>query len=1384
MKERFINKRYSFVFYFMGIIAFTYVLVFLFNNTKVYAHAIVLSTELYEEVSVEEKEFSDEYRYKKAAFFHGENVGSLYIISDNSQIATSSKNGITAYEVDEDIKLLYHHNTLNNWSVVNSSQKQIGGLEVEKIKEGSIIILKSFDGVNWTSEAQIQNVLDTDNRDLLDMHMISYEDIKKGVYFKIYIVYELEQNEGDMHSFCTEKTTFFLCYKSNPLSVVNIVGRSILNNDEEVNEGFVIEKNGANVSVEVKRDNWIIKNVSDDKNSFYDVGKYTITSKSPTGRVYENRVTVKEGINSISLNRKIYVNPEDDGYTKDLYFGNDFNGNFLTTLFLANDGSSIRKSSTQNRYDIYGISGSDLFLILRINDRDKYLNNGWEVVDDDWGRKEKQTIEGAWTGVISSGAFVVQTSMNGEYWVNADLGRYADGLYTTDYTNIYGDKGDVLAYSFAGEKVLNGVYLRVIYAYKIKQINGDEEKRILEEYSFYICYDSLEAVTFHNLSVEEDYYNITEDEVEIEILKAAETLKNASFTKSGFIIDISGNPTVSYQVFLNGSEIDKKAKYTEKGKYDIKLKSKAGADKTVTIFVDDSDYKSTLRTYFSDTGIISGKRIFDKNEYPIYEGGKNTKLILKEISSNDLPLYGEIVNLDTGKVMKINPDRRKRTFEFVEAGEYIISLNNNITCITDDPSGDNKNITIRFRIIPEGMAPGPVINKQSLSDHMLGHMSSVYPKYYGLSFSSSANGKITLAFKTWQEAFDYASNYEANCVQYDEDKNVYRYTGSFIINRPKEEYNSKWDLTAAINYFAELAIQECYFDMSDKYSYLTLENRIINSYTNIRKLELNTDVVIFAEGNEALLKDIDALPILNDLPYAYLEPGVNGAVNSDKEEFEFEKDENSYDSYAVSIADEKGTKFIADYKRSIEEQLKEHQCVTGKITITERNKYIDSTVYEAVYFANGENTAEIKLSYVIDDNEKETTISQKDAGINIRANIFTITDIIDDLDPYNLVLIKRDDWGNDAIVSYTKDDLHNDVYADDGVYHISVINRIGNKYEFDVTVIPSDYATIMFEGEGTEELKTIVVKKGTTNVVLPEPKRNGYEFLGYRDANDNLYEELIIQNIDNTGTIVLHPLWRQSKCHIIIKDQSDRIISETDSLLIEHFELKAPQAEKGYKFDYWLYDGKKLDSNIVDLSSGGDFEFIAVFTPLDENKCHICIKDNQGNAIYELEAIPDSDIELTIPEADEGYKFDCWIYNGEKLYENKIHLNSAGEYSVVAVFSLLDENSKCCVYLKTQNGDILNILSVEPNSDLELIIPEPEDGYKFDYWMFNGEVLNGNTLHLNMPGDYDVIAVFSKKRNIALIVFVVIVIISIIGVLIFLLRKKMKTTINENDNNT
>ena len=1153
---------------------------------------------------------------------YGSQIGTFSV--SGAVAREASKNGVQAYALNGAIAFsydcspnVYQTTVKENWNLTSSDEKTVGDVTLKKkVANGTMIILKSSDGKSWENACEpIQNFFTDKKLNYNSIYTTSEEEKNTGTYYRVIVAYEMKKKtgteknwigiSGDVYEnrFFVEEYDFYICYAANPVIVKDIYSKALVANNSSVTDGFIVDDKGANVSITVTKDDDFVQNVSA-LQTFTNPGKYTINAVSPLGDSFSNTITVSDGLSTKVIPANCYKNQEKTGYTTE---NKVTGGTQLTYLMIGQKAGPAVKNATYNGFNAYGITGDRVRFYLKVQSLADYAKNGWEVISDDYGKKETQTIEGACTGTIEKGALIIQKSSDGKNWQCIENGRYANGLYTTNYCEYYSGTGEVLVYTPDGNDVINGIYIRMIFAYEIKQVEGKEKKRCMEEYAFYLCSNDLDAVTFHNLTVKDQVSEICGDDNEIEMKKlyeTAETMESGTVTVTGFTIDKTNNPTVTYTVKKNGFVVSDstQTEFTETGKYDIELKSALGSVKSVSLYVDAMTTDDTLSLYFGD-GFIDGKRIYSEGPYPVFEGG-HTNYVFNSIAEFYEPLYGQITNLTTNKTTSISASRTGRTMKINEPGEYIVVLNNNPSYDPDSPmqpSGDNKVITFHFQIIPEGTAPGPQINRESLEDSMKKSISGRYPKYYGLMYSSAAGGIITLAFKNYEDAFKYAYNYEKGIVEVQEDGSYY-YSGSFKVDQ-QTRYESNWELTEALNYFAEQAIHELYFDTTDERTYITLEASVLNSTSNPRKLELERGVVIFADGQEALLTDLEALPILNSKPYAYQSPGISdnpesGVSNFTKSgtnDFEFIKDKYGCDSNSVEVKDSEGSIFRLEYNKGVGEQLKEMGCATGKVSITEKTVYGDQTTYDAVYFANGDNTAKLTLSYFDDGQENTIEISQAEADTVIETEAFSVTNVSDDLDPYDLVLVKYEN----IVTPYVADDLPKEVWTNNGDYEISVINRIGNKYSFTVRVIDSNYAAISFKGTGTESFQQIVANKGDSDISLPVPERYGYTFGGYKDDQGIEYGNKIDQ-ITFNGSKTLTPVWVPKKFNIILKDSNGNEIDTLNVNFGAETEIPDALAPEGYIFDGWLDNGVKIEGNKVTISEEKDMVLVASFAQ-DEN---------------------------------------------------------------------------------------------------------------------------------------------------------------------------------------
>ena len=995
------------------------------------------------------------YDYTNSAptnkFFYGAaSLGKLHIkglVEKNTTYNDHIAYGATGtLSIHYDYDGSYLNTKLDSWHVENDGTRWIRDYDVgflNNIAKGCIMIEKSSNARNWEKVINpIKNYFDKAKSSSESLVLtIPEEDYKNGMYYRVVVAYKFARrtkeaflNDQYDRRKCVEVYEFYVASEKNYVKAIDLANKADLQDKAVTNAGFQLHKNGSNATVTVNGS----KKEALDFDLFTEPGEYRINIRTRLGKEYNCTITVDKGLDFTSLKPTIYESEKDKGFPLTKSVTVPALGSSLTTLSLAiPKGYEIKQDHTS-----YGITGDQVSLYLKLNQGIGSIVNGWTLSSS--GKKQVNGID---TGEVGSGALIIQTSKDGKTWTNVEKFRYERGLYTTHYAVYYKNGQSVLIYTPSGMDVIAGLHIRVLYAYQVKKVTKDEYRDCVEVYEFYLCSDELGAVTFHNLSVAETVKESFdgEDETTVEVYQQAETLIDGSYTTTGFQIDKKRNPTVKHIVMRNGvSPNGDKNSYEETGKYDIKLTSAVGSTKQLTIYVDRMEPEDAMKQYFGE-GFVSGKRIFTEGEYPVFEGGE-TSWHVAAVGDNILPLYGQIRNMSTGTVITVEQTRDEKTDVFFEPGFYEAVFATSKSLFLDKLAGDARVFTFRFQIIEQGTAPGPVVNQKLLSDYSHSTVSDSNPVYYGLTYTSAEKGKITLAFANKEDAVAYAYEYEKGLVEKQENGS-YRYSGALIVDQ-NVKYDSAWDLTDAVNYFAEAAVHKHYFDMSDEFTYLSLTDEDLEKYTNLRQLELPRSVTIFAEGQKEKLTGIDALPLLNDKPYAYLNPET-GEVNSGYYSYQLITDQyGGIDSASVTITDSQGGRHSIRYSESVGQQLLADNCPSGIVTIHEETKYGDTTEYKAVYIDPEDNQTELTVEYAQDEDRKTIVLNNSMSGADIDADSFRISGLSDPMDPCAFVIVKH----NQYEYAFTAKESPEIVWSDPGKYSITCRNRMGYGYTVSVTI--------------------------------------------------------------------------------------------------------------------------------------------------------------------------------------------------------------------------------------------------------------------------------------------------------------------------------------------
>lgn len=1148
--------------------------------------------------------------------FGKQSVGSLSIVGD---IATQEDyEDVLAFGVNDSVKIRYIYDGTYNqdsstWRIVSDNTETVNGIDISKdINEGAILVQKSSDGISWVdANAPTCNALKKNNIKEPFEYSMEMEDIMRGTFYKVLVAYKMERTTGDENVFdigfakdwainkkdvkeyktFVEEYVFFVCTNKNYVYVRDIDTKEALSNNSKIHNGFCVDLNGSYDKVTVKLDNGIEKPAKD-FDSFTDPGKYTVTITTKLSKKYYYNLTVEGGLSVVNLSPTVMECEKNEGFINGAVKSGDtsYGIKSYTTLGIAQKSGFVSTKAKNNGFDAYGVNGDSASIYLRLNYSEQLSNSGWYVVSDPYGKKEKETINGTFAGAVGKGALIVRTSSDGTNWVDVNKDRYSNGLYTTDYATYYAPEEDVLIYTPKGNDVLSGVYIDVLFAYQVKNDDLKETIDCLEEYKFYLCSNELEAVTFHNLSIKDLKPYVGEDKESLEIYKKAETLVNNSGTVKGFKIDTSLNPTVKYEVKQNGKTINipQNKEFYGNGKYDIDLISAVGDKNTVTIYVDNSSDEEALKNYFGD-GFIDGKRIYDEaSEYPVYEAGKGiTKYHLEKVSDELLPISGVITNQTTGKEIKIAESRTERNGDILDAGDYVAEFRTGYSTSAD--AGDVRVFTFTFKVIENGTAPGPVVNYNNLLKYAETNISDCYPIYYGSSYPSANVGYITVAFAEEEAAQKFAYAYQKGMVEIQPD-GTYRYNSS-TADGQKVDFNSLWDLTDATNEASVKNVKRYAFDLSDEFTYRTLEDKETKNVDDLRSKKIPYSIIVFGDGQKNLLvskaSNDGNLPVISPKKYAYVQPRTDGKIISDRNDFEFINDKYGCDSYKVKVVDRNGKEYSIAYNKGVGQQLEKAKCPSGIVSIVEETVYGQSVTYEAIYIAPSDNTAKLSISYYDDGIEKKKEFSIEDNLTSLDVDAFGLESLEDELDPYSVVYVKS----MDEDTFFSADDLVKKAWSEPETYEIKIVNRLGYSYSINVNVRESEYVVLSFTGDGTEELEDIVVKKDECNIALPPLSRPGYVFEGFCDTEGNVFTDTIAK-LPNKSQLELLATWSPKKVNVIVSDIDGKVLSEETANYGSVYIAPAYETKEGYTFNGWFYNGTLLEDNKILISSEEDIHLI------------------------------------------------------------------------------------------------------------------------------------------------------------------------------------------------
>lgn len=253
---------------------------------------------------------------------------------------------------------------------------------------------------------------------------------------------------------------------------------------------------------------------------------------------------------------------------------------------------------------------------------------------------------------------------------------------------------------------------------------------------------------------------------------------------------------------------------------------------------------------------------------------------------------------------------------------------------------------------------------------------------------------------------------------------------------------------------------------------------------------------------------------------------------------------------------------------------------------------------------------------------------------------------------------------------------------------------------------------------------------GSLPIVLEEPTKNGYTFIGWYQGTERIREI----PMETTGDIYIEAKWRVNDYQVSyelnggVNNELNPNDYNVDKLPIA---LGEP-TRLGYTFAGWMLNDKKVDE--IPLEMTGNLTFIATW---EVNTYTIEYDLQGGDAVANPnEYTIESETIVLLKPTKEGYSFGGW-YSGETEVA-EIAKGSTGDMSLVAKWEVVTYT----VSFDVVGGQEVNPLIYTIETGIEILPTTSKEGYDFLGW-YNGEtkvteITKGSTGDITLTAKWDV----------------------------------------------
>ncbi len=815
---------------------------------------------------------------------------------------------------------------------------------------------------------------------------------------------------------------------------------------------------------------------------------------------------LKNIVGNYGVNMHTYVDDDNMGYrinsnNEVLRYLNPLDGNkgYISNVVNVGVRGQGLEKTTYNGTQAFAVPYSQKFYI----DTNFVYSNS---VYGEWTRTKelgKAKCEGGnlpWC--LSSDSYKFSSEKDGEKQV--EVGLYIieisdDNVNWRNYRIIsFGTDRNANQWEIDGSLLAKGTYVRISYLFEIyaywttwatewynhllfgipiggHNVDHYEWKNIREvSDSFYVCVDGfgendlgvLRFESKRNWSVD----NVSVEGFSIEETRKSQTLTDGAMTFSGFTVK-SDFSAYKVEVSVNSGAyktISSGYQSSSPGNYNIRATSRFGKTRAVTIYVGEKDI---TKTYFgasfsnvpNEVAFIQGKRILSGTsnnldslgislnyafaKVPVYEKGctyniKNTDSapqLKGKISFSGVSGDGEIIINDRGHLSGV----------LNEVGYYSASFT------TSNTVGDVVTFAFNWWVVEN--APGPVIN-ETLIKTKSQETYDLIPVYYGVQVD---NGHYQFKDETGKDIEKSQVIYYAFAQQ---DSAL-----AFALRVEKEyamrESDGMFSYQHANNPLIRLNEFELYQQMYEK----AKSNVKIRYFSNRNSLSMRIFTPYDEDGNRRKYDD----GITETIAYC-LEYNTNYCiVTTDKVELAALTARQPYinnytfisvpiDSSTVTLTDEDGNKHQIEYDKSVQDQLVADDAKSGKYVVEETNVYGDKSQYEVYYIAPNSPNKTILTVSLNDDMEIEINKSKVEAGYDTifeaenhsPIKSFCIKSGKNSCDNHAFILVEKKGNNVDDSVFHACDIYSLDhtkmTYSESGLYKISVEDRMGSFYSFNI----------------------------------------------------------------------------------------------------------------------------------------------------------------------------------------------------------------------------------------------------------------------------------------------------------------------------------------------